>query len=89
MIIKPTHTRLISTTIIMAFFFVSSLSAVIDTAAVTKSSTISTPSPFTQPTFNFDFGGLTDRKSAQDAMAQTRSNWGNFFLEKPKPVFSE
>lgn len=32
---------------------------------------------------------MRDRNTAQSAMTQARSNWGSFFAEKPKPVFSE
>lgn len=67
-----------------------SLAAVMDSSSMSKSAPAKpATTSFTQPTFNFDFSSLMDRKSAQDAMSQTRSNWGNFFTEKPKPVFSE
>lgn len=87
MITKPSTTRHTLIVIFFALLQSLTLTAVID-PALTKPST-SMSAPFSQPTFNFDFSSLTDRKSAQDAMAQTRSNWGNFFVEKPKPVFSE
>lgn len=85
MLNKPTPTQRISIALIFTLLHIVSLTAVIDAAAIAKPATTS----FTQPTFNFDFSSLTNRKSAQDAMAQTRSNWGNFFVEKPKPIFSE
>lgn len=57
----------------------------------TKSST-STPAPitvaapapkisttFAQPTFNLDFSSMRDRSTAQAAMTDARTNWGNFF----------
>lgn len=47
-----------------------------------------TVSAATQPAFNFNFGSMFDRTSAQSAVTQTRSSWDNFFTERPKPVFT-
>lgn len=44
---------------------------------------------FEQPTFNFDFSSLRDQGSAKGAMTDMRSSWGNFFSERPKPVFTD
>lgn len=82
--------RMLEIIAILGMFMVSTLGAVIEpTPTMSKTATKTATTSFTQPTFNFDFSSLTNRKSAADAMAQTRTNWGNFFTEKPKPVFSE
>lgn len=49
------------------------------TTPTTPLSTAKTPLTFTQPTFNFDFSSMRDRSTAQAAMTDARSNWGNFF----------
>ena len=58
-------------------------------AAVMATKTTSTPAlttaapkistTFTQPTFNLDFSSMRDRSTAQTAMNDARTNWGNFF----------
>ena len=61
-------------------------------AVMSTISSTSTPAPttttapapkistsFTQPTFNLDFSSMRDRSTAQTAMTDARTNWGNFF----------
>jgi len=53
-----------------------------------KTTSTSQSVAYTQPTLNLDFNSLIDRTSAENAMAAARSNWGSFFVERPKPKFS-
>lgn len=73
---------------ILALVILVANSAVME-PATTSSTNKQSSSPFTQPTFDFDFSSMVNRKSAQNTMDQARSNWGTFFNEKPKAQFSE
>lgn len=44
---------------------------------------------FETPTFDFDFSSMRDRKSAANTFDNVKSSWGNFFSERPKPVFTD
>jgi len=76
--------------LLLAIFQFYVYGAVINTASSrsTPTSTSASPLRLTQPTFNFDFSSMTDRRGAQNAMTQARTNWGSFFTERPKATFT-
>ena len=41
------------------------------------------------PTFNFDFSSMQSRDAVGSKVNDIRSSWGNFFSERPKPVFTD
>lgn len=44
---------------------------------------------FQTPTFDFDFSSIQNQESAKSQVKDIKSSWGNFFSERPKPVFTD
>lgn len=80
---KTRHLYIIALVILTQYTVLGALMGTTATSSsqpATVTTTTTKPSlTFTQPTFNFDFGSMRDRSTAQNAMTQARSNWGNFF----------
>lgn len=88
---KRTHRKNISIAFLIMVIQSLTFSALVGEAAngTKPLSLASTSGVFTKPTANFDFSSMVDRASAAKAMDATRSNWGSFFKQRTKPVFTE